>query len=205
MGLGAVCHTDAMAGRGRDNVVLVDMDGVLADFDGAVLNQLPPEIERVARTHFYIAEDYPAHAEHVRYITSQPNFFLDLPLVDNAFEGWQRLIDAGYQPQICTAPLSRNSHSVRNKLAWLHRHFGPRFGDLVVSDAIIDRRKYRYDGFALIDDRPEVDTNDGQARWLHVVFDRPYNQDHTAALRIRGWDDPDLEDILEAVRLRTQR
>lgn len=31
---------------------------------------------------------------------------------------------------------------------------------------------------------------------IHVVFDRPYNQDSIAALRIRGWDDPDLEDTL---------
>jgi 5'-nucleotidase len=200
-----MCHTHAMAGHGRDNVVLVDMDGVLADFDGAVLNQLPPQIERVARTHFYISKDYPTHAQHVRDIISRPDFFLDLPLVDNALEGWQRLIDAGYRPQICSAPLSRNSHSVRNKLAWLDRHFVPHFGDVVVRDAIIDKRKHRYDGLALIDDRPDVDSNEGQARWLHVVFDRPYNQDSTAALRIRGWDDPDLEDTLEAARRRGKR
>jgi 5'-nucleotidase len=194
-----------MADGGRDNVVLVDMDGVLADFDAAVLDQLPPGIERVARTHFYISEDYQTHAKHVRDITSRADFFLDLPLVDNALDGWQRLIGAGYQPQICSAPLSRNSDSVRNKLAWLDRHFAPRFGDLVVSEAIIDKRKYRHGGLALIDDRPEVDTNDGQARWLHVVFDRPYNQDSTAALRIRGWNDPDLEDTLEAARRLTRR
>jgi 5'-nucleotidase len=191
-----------MADHRRDDVVLVDMDGVLADFDAAVLNQLPAHIERVARTNFYISKDYPTHAQHVRDITSQPDFFLDLPLVDNALAGWQRLIDAGYQPRICSAPLSRNSHSVRNKLAWLDRHFVPQFGDLVVTNAIIDKRKYRYDGLALIDDRPEVDSNDGQARWLHVVFDRPYNRDSTAALRIHGWDDPDLEDTLAAARER---
>lgn len=189
-----------MAGRNDDNVVLVDMDGVLADFDAAVLDRLPPDVTRVARTNFYIAQDYPRHVAQVEYITSHPDFFLDLPLVDNALQGWQRLIDAGYRPRICSAPLSRNSQSAQGKLAWLRRHFVPRFGELVVSDAIIDKRKYRHDGLALIDDRPGVDTNDGQATWRHVVFDRPYNQRSGAALRIRGWDDPDLEDILELAR-----
>lgn len=189
-----------MAKRGSDDVVLVDMDGVLADFDAAVLDRLPPSIARVARTSFYIAEDYPRHVAHVQYITSHPDFFLDLPLVDNALQGWQRLIDAGYHPRICSAPLRRNKQSVQNKLAWLRRHFVPHFGELVVSEAIIDRDKYRYAGLALIDDRPEVETDAGRASWRHVVFDRPYNQRSSAAFRIRGWDDPDLEATLATAR-----
>jgi 5'-nucleotidase len=189
-----------MARRGSDDVVLVDMDGVLADFDAAVLDQLPPAIARVARTNFYIAEDYPRHVAHVEYITSHPDFFLNLPLVDNALQGWQRLIDAGYQPRVCSAPLSRNELSVQNKLEWLRRHFVPRFGEPVVSDAIIDKEKYRYHGLALIDDRPEVNTNNGQATWRHIVFDRPYNKHSSAALRIRGWNDPHLEETLRAAR-----
>ncbi|OBI17133.1 hypothetical protein A5712_24450 [Mycobacterium sp. E2327] len=189
-----------MARRGDDDVVLVDMDGVLADFDAAVLDQLPPSTTRVARTNFYIAEDYPQHLAHVHYITSHPDFFLNLPLVDNALQGWQRLLDAGYRPRICSAPLRRNSQSAPSKLAWLRRHFVPRFGEVVVSEAIIDQDKHRYNGFALIDDRPEVDTNEGRATWRHVVFDRPYNQWSSAEFRICGWDDPRLEETLEAAR-----
>ena len=154
-----------MAGGGTDRVVLVDMDGVLADFDAAVLKQLSPGVERRVRKNFYLADDYPRHVAEVDSITSHPEFFLNLPLVEKAIVGWQRLIDAGYQPRICTAPLSRNSQSAQQKLAWLRRHFVPRFGERVVTDAIIDKEKYRYDGLALIDDRPEVDTNNGQATW----------------------------------------
>lgn len=186
----------------RDDVVLVDMDGVLADFDAAVLDQLPPEIARVTRKNFYIAEDYPRHVADVHYITSHADFFLNLPLVDDALEGWQRLLDAGYHPRICSAPLSRNTRSAPAKLAWLRRHFVPRFGELVVSEAIIDRNKHRYDALALIDDRPDVDTGNGRATWRHIVFDRPYNARSDAALRIRGWDDPHLEETLEAARTR---
>jgi 5'-nucleotidase len=193
-----------MAKCSGDNVVLVDMDGVLADFDAAVLDRLPPVIARVPRTHFYIAEDYPRHVAHVEYITSHPDFFRNLPLVDHALQGWQRLIDAGYRPRICSAPLSRNKESVHNKLAWLRQHFVPWFGELVVSEAIIDTEKHRYEGLALIDDRPEIDTNNGQATWCHVVFDHPYNRHSGAALRIRGWDDPHLEDTLETARRRTK-
>src|SRR5438270_6665789 len=122
------------------------MDGVLADFDAAVLDRLPPVITRVARTHFYIAEDYPQHVAHVEYITSHPEFFRNLPLVDKALEGWQRLIDAGYRPRICSAPLSTNKESAQDKLAWLRRHFVPRFGERVVREAIIDKEKSRHDG-----------------------------------------------------------
>jgi len=189
-----------MAGGGTGGVVLVDMDGVLADFDAAVLKQLPPKVERRFRENFYLVDDYPRHAAAVESITSHPDFFLNLPLVDGAIVGWQRLIDAGYHPRICTAPLSRNSRSVQGKLAWLRRHFVPRFGELVVGDAIIDREKFRHGGLALIDDRPDVDTNNGQAAWRHIVFDRPYNKHSSAALRLRGWNDPHLEDILTTLR-----
>lgn len=76
----------------------------------------------------------------------------------------------------------------------------PRFGERVISEAIIDKTKSRYDGLALIDDGREVDTNNGRATWRHIVFDQPSNKHSRAALRIRGWDDPHLEDILEAAR-----
>lgn len=173
------------------------MDGVLADFDKAVLDALPAEIGRIARTSFYIDDDYPEHAERVHEITKHPEFFYKLPIIDGALEGWQRLLDLGYEPRICSAPLHRNPKSVEGKKAWLREHFVPVFGEQVVQRSIIDKQKYNYEGLVLIDDRPVMDTNNGQAKWQHVVFDRPYNQNSDAMLRLHGWQDPDLALILQ--------
>lgn len=87
---------------------------------------------------------------------------------------------------------------MQNKLAWLRTHFVPHFGERVVTEAIIDKAKSRHDALALIDDRPGVEMNAGAATWRLALFDRPYNQHFSAALRIRGLDDPDLEKILQS-------
>lgn len=184
-------------GSEHNKTVLVDMDGVLADFDGLVLERLPRSIARVARMNFYIAQDYPEHNERVREITSHPDFFRQLPVIDGALDGWEKMLDLGYDPRICSAPLSENKFSVEGKLSWLREIFVPKFGEQVVRRAIIDKQKYKYHGRVLIDDRPQVDTGGGLATWRHVVFDKPYNENSTADFRLMHWYDNELEPILK--------
>ena len=177
-------------------IVLVDMDGVLADFDKATdeyLRNHPENIPLLAREHFYYHHNY-SDQRHIELITTlhvSENFFRNLPLIPRALKGWQRIIDLGYTPRICSSPLHTNQWCKDEKIAWLEEHLGKE----VAENAIIDRRKYAYDGIALIDDRPELEGNE-QASWQHVVFDASYNQDSPAKLRLHGWDDPALGDIL---------
>lgn len=184
-------------------IALVDMDSVVADFDGSVLEQLPAEIPRVPRTNFYIAEDYPEHNQLIRDITAHPGFFANLGLIEHALEGWQRLIDIGLDPVIASAPLRSNRSAIEGKVLFLEKFFVPQFGTQVVERAIIDKRKYLYPGLVLIDDRAEVDTNNGQAEWQHVLFDTPPNQNAASGLlRLMGWIDPNLEAIIEEAKYR---
>src|ERR1700721_1444917 len=113
-----------------------------------------------------------------------------------ALDRWQRLLDVGYSPRVCTAPLTLNPQSREGKLAWLEQHFVPRFGREIIERAIFDRDKFKYRAPALIDDRPAVNTNNGEATWEHVVFDQPYNQDCSRQFRLRGWRDPSLDSFL---------
>jgi 5'-nucleotidase len=180
--------------------VLVDMDGVLADFDTEVLARMKeryPHIPQLpTRENFYVADDYPEHSELVRGLSNEQGFFDNFPVADGALEGWQRMIDLGYDPRICSSPITTNPHSTPEKLNWLNRHFAPVFGAYVVRRAIITRDKHLHDGIALIDDRPEVAHAD-EASWKHIVFDMSYNQSTVTELRLHGWHDDRLPDLLE--------
>ncbi len=179
--------------------VLVDMDGVLAGFDKEVLNRIEARYPHIpllgARQNFYVSDDYPEHAQLVRELSDEQGFFDSLPLVDDALEGWERIIDLGYKPRICSSPISTNPNSRIEKLDWLRRHFTPVFGSVVVEQAIITKDKHEVDGIALIDDRPEI-RHANEASWKHVIFDQPYNQ-HVPGLRLNGWLDEALPEVLE--------
>lgn len=167
-------------------VVLVDMDGVLADFDGATIAHLQsPEINIPLRPHssFYHRDNYtdPSHVKAIDQLHASRNFFRTLPLVDGALEGWQAIEELGYEPRICSSPLHTNEWCVDEKREWIKEHLGAR----AASAAIIDSRKELYGGIALIDDRPVV-KNAEVATWQHVVFDASYNREVESDLRLTG-------------------
>lgn len=178
-------------------IVLIDMDGVLADFDGATQAHLQtPEIgiPLQPRSNFYYRDDYPdtTHVDVINKLHASQHFFRNLPPIPGALEGWQRIEELGYTPRICSSPLHTNEWCKSEKLEWIGQHLG----EAAMRDAIIDSRKELYHGIALIDDRPVIKNAD-QATWQHVVFDATYNHDITTDLRLRGWSDTELEKILE--------
>ena len=177
-------------------VVLVDMDGVLADFDGAThayLQANHPEVPIQPRRHFYYRDDYadPAHIEVLNTLHASEGFFLNLPPIDGAIQGWRQIEELGYEPRICSSPLRINKWCESEKLLWIEQYLGSK----ALSSAIIDSNKELYDGIALIDDRPAI-KNATHASWEHIVFTAPYNQLTTAQSRLNGWRDPSLADIL---------
>ncbi|HSH18068.1 MAG TPA: hypothetical protein VK978_01655 [Candidatus Saccharimonadales bacterium] len=182
--------------------VLVDMDGVIADFDDEALRRMslrdPQFVRKEVRENFYIADDYPEHVDALKAISREKGFFAALPVADGALEGWQRIIDLGYHPQICTSPIRSNPTSDPEKLGWLEKHFAPIFGKHIVDEAIVTSDKHLFQGIALIDDRPVIE-HSADAQWQHVLFDKPYNQ-NGAEPRLYGWDDEALGQLLEASR-----
>lgn len=183
-------------------VVLVDLDGVCADFDKKVLeiaHKEIPNFEQVPRQHFYISDDYPDLREIIDEIYEREGFFISLDLVENTIEGWHRLTDLGYDPVVCTAPLTGNPYCVLEKRLWIEEHLAPHFGQQVVDRAIIDKHKYKYYGLALIDNSHGID--DRVATWSHILFNTEDNSTKPAELRLQGWLDPNLERLLNHCRI----
>lgn len=190
----------------ENRTVLVDMDGVMANFDASALASIEPG-QIVERSEFYVAHDYPIELRpSIEAVYNAPGFFENLEPMPGLFEAWQAMIDAGYNPQVASAPLTSNPTAVEGKIKWLDRVMVPEFGVGVVEDAIIDKDKWKYGGLALVDDRPNVprgvdDRND--AEWEHILFGWSHRTDMSlagTAFRLLNWHNtPSLFETLARI------
>ncbi|WP_189535915.1 5' nucleotidase, NT5C type [Paludibacterium paludis] len=159
-------------------LILVDQDGVLADFERGFYDTWRagghdfPGIEPAARRCFYVRDDYPReYREKVDAICAAKGFYLDLPPVEGAVAAMRAMLEMGLDVRICTSPLQRYRHCVPEKYEWVERHLGTEF----VSRLILTRDKTLVHGDILVDDKPEI-TGVRTPDWWHVVFDQPYNR-----------------------------
>jgi 5'-nucleotidase len=165
--------------------ILVDMDGVIADYSKAhlekVAGRLPhlvPYIED-ARLSWRSEERFPEeHRDAVEALALEPGFFENLEPIEGGLEAVRALMDAGHDVRICTAPKKIHTYCVPEKYNWIKKHLGQEY----VERIIMTRDKTLTQGDLLIDDKPEI-TGAGTPQWEHIVFDRPYNK-HVPQRRI---------------------
>lgn len=159
-------------------LILLDQDGVLADFEHAFLTawktQYPdiPPVEYKDRTSFYILENYPPELRaRAAAIYTAPGFIRNLPPVPGAIDAVKALLELGMDVRICTSPLSQFENCVTEKYLWVEKHLGRE----ATNRLILTKDKTLVHGDLLIDDKPEIQ---GAVRphWKHIVFDAPYNQ-----------------------------
>lgn len=154
--------------------LLIDLDGVLADFDlGFVrawqaLGGERPLVAPAARRHFHLCDDYPAAwRDAVTATIMQPGFYRQLPPMPGAQAVLAQLARQGYALTVCTSP----GPSLAERQGWLDEHFGPALATSML--ALAD--KTLADGDWLIDDNPHP-CGAQPPRWRHVLFDQPYNR-----------------------------
>lgn len=173
-------------------IILVDMDGVLADFEGRFLedwkNKFPhhPHVPLEERETFYLEENYPdGLAKEIESIFSTPGFFENLPIIAGGKEALTKMETLGHEVFICTSPTSKYENCVLEKYHWIAKHLGHEW----TKKMIVTKDKTLTYGDILIDDKPE---HKGLRTpvWKYVLFDAPYNRKVKADLRItwRNWE-----------------
>lgn len=157
--------------------ILVDQDGVIANFEQGVINQWTdrhpdrPHIPIGQRVGFKVISQYPKRwQQDVRNIIQSPGFFRQLPPVDGALHALQHMVDVGHDVRICTSPLTRFDNCVTEKFHWVNDHLGEDW----VPRIIVAKDKTWVRGDYLIDDKPQVDGSQTPT-WTHVLYDTGIN------------------------------
>jgi 5'-nucleotidase len=179
-------------------IILVDMDGVLADFDRGFISKWKlkypdiPYIPVEERTTFYSSRQYPEeHQPKVWKIMQQPGFFIDLPPIEGGIDTVKQIAASGFEVFFCSSPLISNPSGASDKYEWINKHFGKKW----VGKLILAPDKTLVDGHILIDDRPEI-KGVRTPTWEHVLYDQPFNREITDRRRLTWatWQDILLAD-----------
>merc|ERR1712118_77020 len=194
--------------------VLLDMDGVLVDWDAGFRREWERyghDPSKIDRAKSYAMEDCvdPKLRNAALAVMSQPGFFRDLPPMEGAIKAVEEMIERGFSVLICTSPLPCNPTCPQDKIEWVRKHLGHvefrQPGDakkrLDVQDIIVmTRDKTFVMGDVLIDDKPLIQ---GCMRptWEHIVFAAPYNELKPGDERLRFDDWSSWQGVL-AKRLR---
>lgn len=168
-------------------IALIDMDGTLADYTGAVMAGL--EKIRSGEDLHWTPEDEDTHPwlkERIRMIKRQPNFWLDLEPLLNGFIITGMLIEEGYELHI----LSRGPYNLPEawdqKFRWCRKY-------LPTAKITITHDKSLVYGRILVDDWPDyvVPWLEHRPRGLVIMPAQPWNENfqHPNVIRFDGSDE----------------
>ncbi len=169
--------------------VLVDQDGVLADFDlrywdeatriwnNSAANKTfwPWDIQSLDdQEHRFLNEHLidPGFGFAVmrELVVNRPGWFASLPPIEGAADGLNELAEHA-DVWICTKPLEANPTCRDEKAAWLELHMGEGWSKRMITTP----NKSLIRGQLLLDDaiKPE---EAAVAEWRPVVYDQPFNR-----------------------------
>lgn len=166
-------------------ILLLDMDGPMADFDIACWEHMQRSRMELDITeygqvrHRYITDHLRHEADRasVRRTINHGRWFWSLPVTPGAQMGVELLRDH-FEVWVCTKPLEANENCWSDKLAWLRLHF-PALADRM----ILAPNKTLVRGDVLLDDaipRKWIIEADRLPDWTPVVFKAPFNSEFRA-------------------------
>ena len=184
-------------------IFLCDMDDTLFAWSGAIIKRLN-EIRHHAEKKF-TPENWrdrlsvPYNKARVELIKSQPNFYLDLPIINEGLAVWEAARSIGYDCQILTKGPYFQSQGWTQKYDCIRRHLGADVNVHIVMDKALVYGAVLYD-----------DSVDYLRRWLvrrprglGIMPDQPNNREFSHPQVLRHKDN--LQEIYSALETEYKR
>jgi len=182
---GMVAQYRAIAHELAPPTVLLDMDGVIVDWD-AGFREAWGSRSSIDRTVSYYMEDCvpPAYRDEALAVLHEEGFFLNLPPMKGSIAAAKAMVAKGYRVLFCTSPVQTSQHCAGEKFEWIRKHFGEEW----VKRIVLTSDKTPVRGDVLIDDKPKI-TGTMAPTWRHLLFDAPYNMRELCAPagRLSDW------------------
>ena len=174
--------------------VLVDISGVIADFDSAFKAEFEkryPDRESIpfnSRRTFYTADDYNKKypdigMANLKNIYQSKEFYRNLKPITGAIKALNEMKSEGYNVFLCTSPSGAYKNCVLGKFKWVEENLGAEWIERIIltSDKTMAKGN-------VLDDKPVI-TGVGLREWKHIIFDQPYNREITDQDRLVNWSD----------------
>lgn len=181
--------------------LLIDMDGVLYDWDERFWNEVADRFPHVVipdlsdRRSFDPTVSAPGLTrEQMLEVFDLPGFYLGLKPMPGAQEALREFELMGLPRNVLSSPTTTNPDCASNKYASMARDFSPVWADLTH----LARDKTSTLGTLLVDDKPDIHGAWYYPTWDQVIFDWPYN-DHVEGRRMVSWEnwEDSLPEIVE--------
>lgn len=185
--------------------VLLDCDGVLADYTGQCSRELKRKFGITLDAEDLATWDFskqlaPVVRAYLEEIQKGAEFWEDIDRIEGADAAVTAIQLSGHEIHVVTSPHFDCIGWAWSRRKWLKRHFG-----IKPENVTITQSKFLVGGDVFVDDKPEHvtawvkertarDTRKGRA----FLVDAPYNQGVDVALRIRAWDDNAILAVLGA-------
>jgi len=162
-------------------MILIDMDGVLVDWD-AGFKKVWGDRPLGPRSHYEMEECVRKEdAEEAKAMYTSKGFFLNLPPMRGALDAISEIASRGYIVHICTKPVL-SPYCVQEKYEWVRKHLGEEW----MTRIIMTHDKTVIRGTLLIDDHPNI-RGSRFPSWRQLIFDAPYNRHRTDLPRLSSW------------------
>lgn len=167
-------------------IILLDMDGVMADFNAAAL-----EMYNFLTNENVVVEQIktPQTGKHVgdptllRKIVESPGFMRNLQPIDGAIEGVEYLHGKGHDI-VFVSNATNCPTSGHEKRDWLKYYFSKVWK---YAPLILTKQKYRVRGDVLIDDDPKNFVGLHESTKA-LLYNHSYNAHVVGFERVYGWD-----------------